>query len=230
VRPRLSARVARVRGRDPLSVSPGLSCTPWWAQCTKLQKHCEVVADRPAFGDASVREPVGKGRVPDVPARRSVESAELAAWPVMLARAELHHHVVLGDDEVVHPSSTLNVTLSRPEELASPLQARRTAGGESIIDHVRHAQCIQAGQIATPVTEPIELFYNRLILRSVHSAIPPQRPRAANQVQQSSTATAPNRQPARSPAHRPSCDNGETPSGAASSGRRGRRVNRAAPG
>jgi hypothetical protein len=62
----------------------------------------------------------------------------------MLARAELHHHVVLGDDEVIHPSSSVNITLSRPEELTRPLQARRTAGRESMIDHVRYAERIQA--------------------------------------------------------------------------------------
>src|SRR5437763_8043842 len=87
-----------------------------------------------------------------------------------------------------------------------------------MIDHVRHAQRIQPGQIAALVTEPIELFHNRLVLRSVHSAIPPRRPPAG----QPSTATAPDsREPARSPAHEASWGNRETPSGAASSGRRG---------
>jgi hypothetical protein len=44
-----------------------------------LHEHCEVVADRPAFRDAPGRQPVGKGRVPDIGARGNLESAELAA-------------------------------------------------------------------------------------------------------------------------------------------------------
>jgi dihydrofolate reductase len=36
---------------------------------TELQQHCEVVADRPAFGDTPGRQPVGKGGVPNVGAR-----------------------------------------------------------------------------------------------------------------------------------------------------------------
>jgi hypothetical protein len=55
-----------------------------------LQQHREVVADRPAFGDTPVRQPIGRGSVPDVGARGSVEPAERASGPVMLARAELH--------------------------------------------------------------------------------------------------------------------------------------------
>jgi hypothetical protein len=50
-------------------------------------------------------------------------------------------------------------------------------------------------------------------------------PPTAGAAQQQSTATSPdNRQPARPSAHRTSRDDGQTPSGAASSGRRGRRA------
>src|SRR5580704_19413054 len=140
------------RGHDTPSVSTGLYGLSGRMNRTELHQHGEVVADRPAFGDTPGCQPVGKGRVPDVGARGSVEPAEPAAWPVMLARAELHHHVILGDDERLHPSGTVHVTLSRPEELTCPRQARRTAGRESMIDHVRHAQRDQPGQIAAPVT------------------------------------------------------------------------------
>jgi hypothetical protein len=160
---------------DPPSVSTGLCGLSRWTNRSELHEHGQVVADRPAFGDTSSRQPVSEGRVPDVGASRSIEPAEPAAGPVMLARAELRHHVVLGDDEVLHPPGAVNITLSRPEELTRPFQARRAAGRKGMIDHVRQAQRIQAAQIATPVAEPIELLHNRFVLRSVQSAIPPRR-------------------------------------------------------
>ena len=42
----------QARGRDPPSVSTGLYGLPRWTNRTELQQHCEVVADRPVFGDA----------------------------------------------------------------------------------------------------------------------------------------------------------------------------------
>jgi hypothetical protein len=138
-------------------------------QCSELTEHRQVVADCPAFGDASVDEAVGERDVSRCGPGGRVEAHEPATWPGQLTRTELHDHVTFGDDERANPAATVSVTTRVPQEGFRSLQARRQVCRECVIDHVGRAKRVEDREIAAPVAEVVELSNDCLVVLDIHT-------------------------------------------------------------